>query len=147
MKSQNGVPIMLSWAEELLNNTKKLKLSIISDVLKNIRDFKFFMGLRKKGESRSEDEEVLFNLLTSKDMKLMGFVPNFTYISANEKKSMYIHAFGTYTLAFAHKKLPIIILTNPTLLVDDSILRLVKNEKNILKELKVTDGSVKGITS
>lgn len=80
-------------------------------------------------------------LQDGRKFKLIGFSPNVQYIKDSKGKndpgvleSVYIHAFGTPKLLYAHKKLPILVVVGPDLRINESVLdegtNKVKNERH-----------------
>jgi len=118
----------LSFWEEFLTYSEKEREECMKIALESIRDF-------KKGRPSAEGEE-LVDELQSDDMELIGMVPNLFYfrISSSDKadlESLWVHPFSMFTLAYKHKKLPFIILSNGNIEYNKSILARLKGNRSL----------------
>lgn len=128
---------ILTWAKRILRYDSRTRLEIADEVLESIR--KHVSSSGETSGDKSAGEKIVSMLEDSKSWKLMGFAPNMMYIKADAKteedlRSLYVHAWGTETLVFMHRKLPITIMTNPSMRVDKTILHEMKLAYPELKE-------------
>jgi hypothetical protein len=84
----------------------------------------------------SKDKEMLKfaqELRNSKDVRLIGFVPDVNYLMVEGDKpqlgSYWNHGLGSPALLYAHKRLPMLIIAGPNIRHNDSILREIKANK------------------
>ena len=132
MIREDGVVTGLSWVKTLLNAPVKARSKAKKLVLEAIKIF-------KKGKPSDEGDD-LYALLTSKNVKFVGFTPNITYIKEkseyrDELSALWCHPFSTYSLLYKHSDLPILIIANPNLEFNESCLKKISANSNI-KELR-----------
>jgi hypothetical protein len=134
----DGVVTSLSWANQMLNIPSSKRKKIKKIILEACKIF-------RKGQ-RSVEGDQLYQLLKGNEVELIGYVPNVSYIkiegSSEQLKSFWVHPFSIPTLAFKSKKYPMVMLVNPSITFNDSILKSLEidgkllNDINDLKELK-----------
>jgi len=129
------------WADIVRAAPSSGRKGIRKSVLKAIEYFGAkFKKVSSRGEepnyelkSKNVEAEWLAKWLKSNEVNFVGFAPSITYIkesgSDDELKYDWEHPFGNPALLYGHKKLPILIIAGPDIMVDDSILsRIPANE-------------------
>jgi hypothetical protein len=121
----------LSFWQEFINYPEEDREECLKIALESIRDF-------EKGRPSREGEK-LIKWLQDDDMEFMGMVPNLFYFRVNsdnkeDLETMWVHPFSLHTLAYKHKTLPFIVLSNANIEYNKSVLTKLKGNKG-LKEM------------
>jgi len=130
----------LHWFILLLTtkSAKSYRKKMREEVMKGLHGFSL------KGEKfYGKDNEAGIALVKelNENFEYMGFTPNVQYIKENEE-GWWVHPWGTPTLLFKHKKLPIVVMTNPGIRLDSNFLKEMEYNEYI-RELR---GEMKGFT-
>lgn len=116
----------LSWFKVFLGCTKEERRTFAELVLD---------GLRYYRQYNKKDQEWLSDVLEDESrFTLWGVAPNIEYglIEGGDAEMMearFVHAWGIPTLVYKHNKLPIIILMNPAMRLNETVLNEVSNPK------------------
>lgn len=121
----------LSFWQEFINYPEEDREECLKIALESIRDF-------KKGRPSPEGEDLIAEL-QSDEMEFIGMVPNLFYFRVNsddkqDLESLWVHPFSLHTLAYKHKNLPFIVLSNANIEYNKSVLSKIKGNKG-LKEM------------
>lgn len=122
-----------AWFEILDKVPAARRLKMVAQVIADIVSYR---GSRTKKADTVYLSEQLKN---EKEFDLIGFVPGVDYmkVDGSDNDRIYHHNFGVPTLLYAHKRLPIIVMTNAFL----------RKDKNVLSENPDNDvEDVRGIT-
>jgi len=97
-----------------------------------------------KLKSKNPQVNKLINdLQKENNLSLVGFVPEITYIKVKGSKehleTMWEHPFGSPTLLYAHKTLPMLIIAGPDIMFNDSMVKSIKSNSS-------RQGKVLGVT-
>lgn len=80
-----------------------------------------------------KDVALARDLKNEKNFECIGFIPNVTYIKHNGTKEQleadWVHPFGSPTLLYAHKTLPMLIIAGPDIMYNDSMIRAIKENQ------------------
>lgn len=120
---------ILSWAITTLESSESDRAEIMENVFKSIETF-------KGGETSPEGRQAVKML--KEDCKIIGFVPQVTYIMHRERGDgsldcFWEHPFSMPTILAKHKTLPILIISNGNIDFDDSRLK----KMNSLNDVKI----------
>jgi hypothetical protein len=90
----------------------------VRQVLDGIRSYR--RGLAVKWLSDLIEEQ--------KEFEIVGFAANFSYVNlvgskTCDPKAVYLHKWETPALLLKHRRLPIVIMTSPSVRLNDTILR------------------------
>lgn len=125
------------WANQMLDVAQKsVKKALRSraewkkQLMTSLRNF-------KKGAPSKEGDALVKSLL--KDYTFVGFIPNISYMmdkprngaSNNDLKNIWVHPFSSPTGVFFHKKLPLVVLSNANLKLDDTVLSSIKGNEDL----------------
>lgn len=113
------------------------RLKMIEQVIADIRSYRS----KKKVKNLVADVKYLSDQLLNQDeFELIGFTPNLQYMKheGDDADRIYHHNFGTPTLAYSHKRLPIIVVTNAFLRKDRNVLS--ENPDNVLDDVRGITG-------
>lgn len=115
---------MLSWCDVVSKSSPNFRKKLVKKLLEGISEF---------------DDE-LVKELDSSNYKLIGICPNVSYyrVSGENSKYQFVHPFGSPSLLYYVKNSPCLVITNPSLRYNSSVLDEIK--LNDYKEL------VEGIT-
>lgn len=121
----------LRWVLQLIACDEKYRYSVKELVLNGLSKF----SARGEGHpDNSAGEELVDNLENTSKFTFVGFAPNIMYVKKSgtkeEQKALWVHAFGTPTLVYASKTLPILVLANPGLRFNKSFLSEMKFNKD-----------------
>jgi hypothetical protein len=122
-----------AWFEILDRVPAGKRLKMVAQVIADIRSY------RSKKVKNPEIKYLSDQLENDKEFELVGFTPNFQYmkVEGSDSDRIYHHNFGTPTLVYAHKRLPILVMTNA----------FIRKDKNVLAENPDNDvDDVRGIT-
>ena len=129
-----------SWVKMMQKLPEEKRQEWVERIHKSIEE----QAEKENPTNREELSNFSELLQDGRKFKLVGFAPNAQYIKDSKGKndpgvleSVYIHAFGTPKLLYAHKKLPILIIVGPDLRMDESVLdegsNKYKNERHDIK--------------
>lgn len=116
----------LKWVDTMLDASKRERAEWVKIIMDGLRYYRQFHP--KKTEWLSDQLE------NAHEYELIGFVPNLSYIKhdaedADLLKAIYVHPWGVPSLLFKHKKLPIAVIVNPAMRLDDTVLNEQKNPR------------------
>jgi hypothetical protein len=120
---------LLTWNMTLLKFSEKEREKMIDLVYDSILKF-------ENGVEATQDGIDAVGFL-KEECKLVGFAPSINYIMHKERgegslECFWEHPFSIPTLAFKHKKLPLVILSNGNIEFDKSkLIQIFKIHKNI----------------
>jgi len=133
-----------SWVQMMQNLSENKRQEWVKRIHNSLKE------QAQKEKTRERKELINFSkLLQDKNIfKLIGFSPNTQYIKDSIGKNdpgeldpVYIHAFGTPKLLYAHKKLPVLVIIGPDLRIDESVLDEGSNKyKNNRHDIKGITG-------
>jgi len=117
-KQENSPKHFLSYARPLTRMGKEAKLKLYDLSLDGMRSY------RKDNPKKSGwFSDYLEN---NKDFVLKGYVVNYSYINLDPKYGetapVWVHPWGLPSMLYAHKRLPIYMLTGPAHRLDENIL-------------------------
>ena len=138
-----------TWVTTVINAPENARTKIKNSVLQGMSFFKAkwnSKGYSGEGPAKTVKELITDDELKSKDpavvefindlqkqnnLELIGFIPEITYIKVKGPKShlesMWEHPFGSPTLLYAHKTLPMLIIAGPDIMFNDSMVRSIKS--------------------
>lgn len=125
---------MLTWNITLLEASESDRQKIVNLTLKAIENFNQLDKDKARGnkEKISELEQEGLDAVgfLKDDCQMVGFAPSVTYIMPKSRgegslENFWEHPFSVPTIAFKHKRLPFLILTNGNLEFDSSKLRKI----------------------
>jgi hypothetical protein len=106
----------LSWVDLLCNLPTHEKKTWIKTLLDGIKSYR---------KSKSKDDVYLTEMLEDGEFKCVGFSTAISYITSstdqNSKGVVFHHPWGTPALIYKHKRLPLVIITSPSLRHDETI--------------------------
>lgn len=115
----------LSWVSHFLSLSASDRKAVVFEVLEALRDYS------DQGEG-SEDKtagEMLYEDIIN-NYKMIGVAPNVAYLkndgSKDDLSPVWIHPFGVPTLLMKHKVLPVLILVNPGIRLNESFVDEMK---------------------
>lgn len=116
---------LMRWANIIMWGDSKDRTNVVRRVIDAVKIF-------KKGKPTKEGEHYS-DLLKSKKVDFIGFVPNVSYIraSSNDPEDLDViwdHRFSVPTLLYHVKDSPIMLLVNPNVAYNDS--RLIEIDEN-----------------
>jgi hypothetical protein len=125
MIKEDGIVTALSWVKDLLNFPVSARKKVRKMVLDGIKNF-------KKGKPSKEAEEFLE--LLKQEGQLVGFATNITYVMESAKyddelESIWVHPLSEPSLLYKIKDMPILIVTNPNIEYNDSVLNKIEQNK------------------
>ncbi len=121
---------LLSWAKKMMGYDASTRVNFAEDVLESLKKY----SEDGEGGKNSSKGKALYEWLTDQSQfEKVGFIPNVMYIKINAKdkkdlKYLWVHPFGSETLLFMHKKLPIMVIANP----------MIRFNKTVLSEMKIS---------
>lgn len=103
---------MLSWCDTVAKSSPNFRKKLVSKLLKGI----------------SEMDEELADELQSSRFQLIGICPNVSYyrIKGENMDAQFVHPFGSPSLLYYMKDSPALIITNPSLRYNSSVLDEIK---------------------
>ena len=122
----------LKWVDSVLAAPKSRRKKLSDSILNGLNFFKARWSTHKNPKdkvllSKNKEAEKLANWLKSSDFQVVGFSPNIMYVKEDGPKSdldvLWNHEFAIPALLLKHKDLPFLILTNPALRFNDSIIK------------------------
>ena len=140
MIKEGGIVTALTWVRDLLSFPVSARKKVRRIILKGILNF-------KKGKPSQEANEFIDGL--KKNGQFIGFATNVSYVmedSPNDEElnALWVHPFSEPTLLYKLKGLPVLIVTNPNIEYNDSVLNKIDNN-NFNKELKKVLTNIRGI--
>ena len=123
---RGGVKDHLSWFKTFLGCTEDERMTFVELILE---------GLRYYRQYNKKDREWLSDVLEDESrFTLWGIAPNIEYalVEGGDEEMMqsrFIHAWGLPTLVYKHTTLPIIVMMNPAMRLNDTVLNEVSNPK------------------
>lgn len=117
-KPSMGVDQLLSYNKTLSKMSKAEKSHLFNLTIKGIQTYR---------DSKNAGKEWLSDyLVKNKDFTFKGFALNLPYINVDpaygDTRSFWVHAWGTPQLLFSHKRLPVMIITGPSVRLDKNVL-------------------------
>ncbi len=140
MIKEGGIVTGLTWVKDLLSFPVLARKKIRRLVLKGILNF-------KKGKPSEEAIELIEGL--KKNGQFIGFATNISYVMENspyddELDSLWVHPLSEPSLLYKLKGLPVLIVTNPNIEYNDSVLNKIEYNK-FNKELKNVLTNIRGL--
>lgn len=144
-----------TWVTTLINSSSSSRRRLKDQVIKGISFFNSKWNeippsddlsntppeFKLKSKNK-EIEKFALNLKKEKGLKLVGFIPEVTYIKESGPKEhlsvLWEHQFGSPALLYAHESLPMLIITGPNIMFNDSIIRSIKTNAYSEKVFGVT---------
>ena len=120
----------MKWANIIMWGTGNLRKKVVDAVIEAV-------GIYKKGKKTKEGEEIQ-SLLKSNKVELIGFVPQVQYIRVDSKdpddlEPIWEHKFSTATLLYQLKDTPIMLLVNPNVAYNYSILSDIPENEHLME--------------
>ena len=140
MIKEDGIVTALSWVRDMLTFSISARKKIRRLTLDGILKF-------KDGKETKEARELIEGF--KNNSQFIGFATNISYIMENSKheeelESIWVHALSQPSLLYKVKGLPVLIVTNPNIDYNNSVLNKIDgNEFN--KELKKVLKNIRGI--
>lgn len=139
MIKESGIVTALSWVKDMLSFPVSARKKIRRLTLDGILKF-------KKGKVSKESQEFVDGLKANG--QFIGFATNISYIMENAKydeelDSIWVHALSQPSLLYKLKGLPVLVVTNPNIEYNDSVLNKIENNKfnkELMKILKNSRG-------
>lgn len=131
----------LKWFDLILKCGEKKRQQIRLSVLNALNKFS------DKGEGHSDTRagtELSMLLQDKGEYEYIGITPNVMY--AKEKgeprdlNAVWVHPWGSPTLLYKHKRLPVVLMVNPGIRFNESMLREMKFNAARLKEFYELSG-------
>lgn len=121
---------LMKWANILLWGTAKQRVEVVRAVIESVKIY-------KKGKPSKQGSE-FYKLITSNKVELVGIVPNISYIRAtsSDKSDLDViwdHRFSGPTLLYQLKDSPIMLLVNPNVAYNDSILTEIDANSDLIE--------------
>lgn len=114
----SSVKEFLNWCLIFLKSDKSSRVKMREILLKGISEY---------NEEAKQYAEWLSN---TKNCQFVGFGVNIQYIkesgTKDEMKALWVHPFGGPVLVYKHKRLPMLIMTSPSLEYNDSHIKKAK---------------------
>jgi len=126
-----------SWVYTAIKLPIEKRLLWVQDILKGI--------ISMSKVSKTDAEELIRSLENEKEYTRIGFSTNIQYIKSHLAKgddeedleNVFVHAWGSPKLLYAHKKLPILVITGGDLRINGTILsELSKNHGKIPRNIR-----------
>lgn len=116
----------LGWVNVILKSTRKERAEWVKIIMDGLRYYRQFN--HRKTDWLSDQLE------NKADYELIGFVPNLSYIKHDAKdagllNAIFVHPWGVPSLLYKHKRLPIAVIVNPAMRLDDTVLNEQKNPR------------------
>jgi hypothetical protein len=120
----------MKWANIIMWGTGKMRKKVVDAVLEAT-------AIYKKGKVSSEGKEFQ-KLLKSNKVELIGFVPQVQYIRVDstdpdDLEPIWEHKFSTATLLYQLKDTPIMLLVNPNVAYNQSILADIPENEHLME--------------
>jgi len=130
-----------NWVYTLIDLPENKRKKWVKDVLNGVKNFKV-----KNPDHNTND---MIRALNSSNFDLIGFSANVNYIKDKKKKGdrkedlehVFVHAWGSPKLLYAHKDLPLLMIIGGDLRVDGTILDEIDKNKDKIPS------NIRGITS
>jgi len=130
-----------SWVYTLIETPVRKRKEWVKGVLEGIKNFKV--------KNPSNNTQDMIDSLNSSSFDLVGFSTNINYIKDKKKpgdskedlEHVFVHAWGSPKLLYAHKDLPLLMIVGGDLRVDGTILSEIGKNKG-----KIPTG-IRGLTS
>lgn len=124
----------LSWLDDLLESSQKRRKQLKAALLTGIREAKAEWTNHKNPEerkikSKNPESKKLANWLESDDFDFIGFTPSIMYVKETGPKpdldAIWHHDFAVPSLLYKHKDLPFLIISNPGLDFNNSVVKSI----------------------
>lgn len=134
-----------TWVSTLINSSSSTRRKLKQKVTEGISFFNSKwndvppnedlsdQNIPPKFKLKSKDKDVenfVKSLKKEKNLKFIGFIPEVTYVKESGPKEhlevLWEHQFGSPALLYAHESLPMLIITGPNIMFNDSIIRSIK---------------------
>lgn len=126
---------ILKWVNILLLGTAKERIEVVKSTIEAVKIF-------KKGKVSKEGTDA-HNLITSKKVEFIGFVPSINYIRATSSdledlEVFFAHPFSGPVLLYHLKDSPIMLLVNPNVEYNKSRLTEISEnaDLSVIRDLK-----------
>jgi predicted secreted acid phosphatase len=121
----SGIVSGLSWVADILGFSVTNRKKVRRLVLEGILNF-------KRGKPSKEATDFVNYL--KQEGQFVGFATNMTYVMENSKyadelESIWIHPLSEPSLLYKIKDMPILIVTNPNIEYNDSVLNKIEENK------------------
>lgn len=125
MIKDGGVISGLSWVRDLLSFSVPHRKKVRRLIMDGILNF-------KKGKPSKEGTDFINYL--KQEGQFVGFATNMTYVMENSKyddelESIWVHPLSEPSLLYKIKDMPILIVTNPNIEYNDSVLNKIEQNK------------------
>lgn len=114
---------------------QRVRRKIFAETLNSLKSF----SAEGEGKADTSAGEELYALLRSGKFEVVGIAPSVMYakIDGREKdlNALWVHPFGSPTLLLKHKRLPVLLMTNPGLRYNESMLSEMKFNEGHLEWL------------
>ena len=137
MIKENGIVQALTWVKQFLLSSISIRKKHFQICLNGI--------LNRTGKVKDENK---FLVELIKNNEVIGMATNINYLlvdgDSEESKYIYVHPFSTPTILVKMKNIPCLILVNPNLDYNNSMLHRIEYNKyvELLNDMK----SLKGIS-
>jgi len=137
MIRESGIVTALSWVSTMLGmtraNRKKVRKLVLDGILK-------FKGGKISKEGRQFVDYI------QQEGEFVGFATNMTYIMENskyddEQESIWVHPLSEPSLLYKIKDMPILIVTNPNIEYNSSVLEKIEQNKFNKELMKIVKNS------